>query len=287
MSHIKKIVTLGLIQMQCDDDPKKNLATAIKKIQACAKKGAQIIVLPELFLSKYFCQEKNEKNFALAETIPGAATEILGQLAKENRLVIICSLFEKKANKYFNTIAVIGTDGRVLGAYRKMHIPSLPPDLYAEDYYFEKGDKFKVFDTAYGKIGTLICYDQWFPEAARYCAALGAQILVYPTAIGWPLHDPQWKKNAEHEAWQITQRSHGIDSNVFVAAVNRVGLEKNMKFWGASFASDCYGRVIAKASSNKEENIIVKCDLGLIELMREEWPMLSERRIKVENQKIL
>lgn len=279
-----KVVTLGLVQMHCSKNPKENLAKALEKAEQCASSGAQIIILPELFLSQYFCQGKDDKNFNLAETIPGPTTEVFGKLAKKTKTVIVCSLFEKTSKgKYYNTIAVVGMDGKVLGTYRKMHIPSLPPEYYAEDYYFERGSEVQVFETPYGKIAPLICYDQWFPEAARLAAVKGAQILIYPTAIGWPMNNPEWKKSAEHEAWQITQRSHGIDNNLFVAAVNRVGKEAELKFWGTSFVSDPYGRVLAKASTDAEENIIVSCELNVTNEMRKEWPFLEERQFKVEN----
>ncbi len=280
------LVTLGLIQMQCSAYPKENLKKGLKKTEECIKKGAQIVVLPELFLSEYFCQgPKDEKNFKYAELVPGPTTEAFSELAKKNKAVILVSLFEKtKAGKFFNSAAVIGVDGKVMGAYHKMHIPSLPPGLYSEDYYFARGDEgFKVFDTPYGKISPLICYDQWFPECARIAASKGAQILLYPTAIGWPQIDRKWKNEAEHEAWQITQRSHSIDNNVFVAAVNRVGLEGELKFWGTSFVSDPFGRVVVKASTDKEENIITTIDLDLIKEMRTEWPFLDERQVRCEN----
>lgn len=273
-------VTLGLIQMACSKDAAVNLKKAIAGIEDAAKRGAQIICLPELFLHPYFCQgKKDDRYFDWAEKIPGPTTETLAKLAKKTKTVIICPLFEKTpAGKFFNSVAVLNADGKLLGTYHKMHIPSLPPDFYAEDYYFEKGDEgFKVFDTAYAKIGPMICYDQWFPEGARSAAAQGAQILFYPTAIGWPANQPPEKSVAEHEAWQITQRSHGIDNNVFVCAVNRVGREGDLKFWGTSFVSDTYGRMLAKASTDREENLVVTCDLGMIEKMREEWPFLQER----------
>lgn len=281
-------VTLGLIQMTCGPNRQENLDKVIKGIEDCAKRGAQIISTSELFLYPYFCQGKDDKNFAIAETIPGPATEILGKIAKEKKLVLVISLYEKTAeNKFFNTTVIIGTNGRIIGIYHKMHIPSLPPDLYAEDYYFSKGDLgFPVFETPYGKISAPICYDQWFPEAARICAAKGAEIIFYPTAIGWP--DGQRKNGpainaAEHEAWQIIQRSHSIANNVFVAAINRIGKENDLNFWGTSFISDPYGRILAKAGTNKEENLVVKIDLDLIKEMRKEWPFLEERRIKCEN----
>lgn len=277
-------VTLGLVQMSCNAGLKENLAKALKNAEEVAKKGAQIIVLPELFLSHYFCQGKDKKNFELAETVPGPTTEVFGKLAKKYNVVNVLSLFEKAQDgKFYNSNVVIGTNGEVLGIYHKMHIPSLPPEYYAEDYYFERGTEVKVFTTPYGKIAPMICYDQWFPEMARVAASQGAQILIYPTAIGWPQVDRADKNAAEHEAWQITQRSHGIDNNLFVAAVNRIGLEKDLKFWGTSFVSDCYGRVLSKASTDKEENIIQEIDLNLTTEMRTEWPFLEERRFKVED----
>ena len=279
-------ITLGLIQMRCDAPPSDNIVRALKKAEDCAKRGAQIIILPELFLSHYFCQgPKDDAYFDLAETIPGPTTEAFSSLAKKYKAVVILSLFEKtKQGKFFNTIAVVGTQGEIIGTYHKMHIPSLPADYYAETYYFEKGDEgFKVFKTPYGNIGTLICYDQWFPEAARIAASKGADILVYPTAIGWPVGNPAWKKKAEHEAWQITQRSHGIDNNVFVAAVNRIGREQDIKFWGTSFVSSPYGQVLAKATTSREQNVLVKIDYSVTKEMRTEWPFLDERRVKVEN----
>lgn len=271
--------------MDPSSDYKDNLNRALKKTQDAAKNGASIICLPELFLSDYFCQgPKDDKYFSLAETIPGPATDAFARIAKQYSIVILCSLFEKTQDKkYFNSLAVIGTKGEIIGVYHKMHIPSLPADYYAENYYFEKGDGgFPVFDTPYGRIGTLICYDQWFPEGPRIAALKGAQILFYPTAIGWPESNPQWKKDAEHEAWQITQRSHGIDNNIFVAAINRVGVEGEIRFWGTSFVSDPYGRMLACASTDTEETLIVPIDYKVTEKMREEWPFLLERRVKIE-----
>lgn len=276
---------IGLIQMQCSENAAENLTKAIAGIEACVQKGAQIIALPELFLSPYFCQgEKDDRWFKTTESIPGPTTEMLSKVARATKTVLIVPLFEKTAEgKYFNSIAVLGPDGKIIGVYHKMHIPSLPPDLYAENYYFEKGDKgFMVFDTPYGKIAPLICYDQWFPEGARIAAAKGAQILIYSTAIGWPQTDRAELNEAEHKAWQTIQISHGIANNVFVAPVNRIGLEGELKFWGTSFVSDPYGRVLAKASTDKEENLVVECDLSVIEDMRKEWPFLDERRIRCE-----
>ncbi len=281
---MKKIVTLGLIQTKPTADAKENLATACSRIEEAAKQGAQIICLPELFLNPYFCQTKDDHIFNLAENIPGSTTDRLAVLAKKTKTVILVPLFEKTSEgKYFNSTAVLGPDGSLIGKYRKMHIPSIPQDLYAENYYFEKGDLgFTVFDTPYAKIAPMICYDQWFPEGARIAGSKGAQILFYSTAIGWP-QGPRAQKaeldKAEYEAWQIIQRSHSIANNVFVAAVNRVGVEGNLKFWGTSFVSDPYGSVLKKASTDKEETLIIECDLSVIDQARADWPFLQERRI--------
>ena len=280
-----KSVTIGLIQTKVSENSELNIKKTVELIKQAAKAGAKIVCLQELFLYPYFCQgPKNKEKFSLAEMVPGPTTDLLSKLAKQYRVVILCSIFEKtKENKYYNSLVVIGARGQIIGTYRKMHIPSLPKDYYSENYYFEKGETdFKVFKTEYGTIGTLICYDQWFPEAARAAALKGAQILFYPTAIGWPEGNPKWKKKAEHEAWQITQRSHGIDNNIFIATVNRIGLEKDIRFWGSSFVSDPYGRLLGSASTNKEEILIVPVDLGITKEMRKEWPFLDERQIKLE-----
>lgn len=279
-----KKITVGLIQMACDDKPEINLNKAIEKIKKAAKKGAQIICMPELFLSKYFCQGKDDKFFDLAEQIPGNTTDVLGQKAKETNTTIVASIFEKTSkNKYFNSTAVIGPDGKIIGKYRKMHIPSLPPGLYDEDYYFQTGDLgYPVFQTPHAKISTPICYDQWFPEVARIFAAGGAQMIFYPTAIGWPKNDRRELNRAEHEAWQVIQRSHAIANDIFVIAVNRVGREGDLKFWGTSFVCDPYGRVIAKASSHREQILIAECDFSIIDAKRKEWTFLDERQIHCE-----
>jgi N-carbamoylputrescine amidase len=286
-------VTIGLVQMKCSRDSQANLQKAVAGVRACAKRGAHIVSLSELFRSRYFCQGKNKKYFDLAEPIPGETTDVLGKVARELKVSIVASIFEKAAKgRFFNSTAVIGPDGAIIGKYRKVHIPSLPSGLYDENYYFSSGDLgFPAFQTPRAKVSALVCYDQWFPEAARISAANGAQILFYPTAIGWPAgakasaglpagarKQRDALNKAEYEAWQITQRSHGIDNNIFVAVVNRVGVEGNLKFWGTSFVSDPYGRVLAKASSNSEENLVVTCDLSLIDAMRKEWPFLEERR---------
>lgn len=281
------MIKLGLIQMDMKARRDENLAYALEHTRMLAERGAQIICLPELFLHPYFCQQKDQSFFELAEPIPGDTTKEFSALARKTKTVIIVPLFEKTASgKYFNSAAVVGPSGDILGVYHKMHIPSLPPDLYAENYYFEKGDKgFVVIDTPYAKIAPMVCYDQWFPESARIAAARGSQILLYSTAIGWPT-GPRAQADtldrAEHEAWQIIQRSHAIANNVFVAAINRIGTEENLTFWGTSFVSDPYGTVIAKSSCDKAEDILVECDLAMIERMRVDWPFLEERRIKYE-----
>lgn len=291
----KKTVKIGLVQMCCDGSPQKNLQKAVGKIQNCAREGAQIVCLPELFLSGYFCQGRNKKYFDFAQTIPGETTEILGKLAYKEGITIVASLFEKtslsprslssprtrRSVKFYNSTAIIGPNENIIGKYRKVHIPSFPPGLYDEDFYFRSGDLgFPAFKTPHAKISALVCYDQWFPEAARISAVNGAQILFYPTAIGWPKGQRGRLNKAEYEAWQITQRSHGIDNNIFVVAVNRVGKEGNLNFWGTSFVSDPYGRVIAKAGSSREENLVVECDLSIIKRVRKEWAFLEERKVR-------
>ncbi|OGH87977.1 MAG: acyltransferase [Candidatus Magasanikbacteria bacterium RIFOXYC2_FULL_42_28] len=280
---MNKKVAVGLIQMKHSADPRENLAKAIKNIRATAKRGAQIICLSELFLSEYFCQSKDKKFFALAESIPGTTTKILSALAFELGVVLVASLYEKTSqNKYFNTSVVFDADGSIAGKYRKMHIPDDPTNHYGEAYYFSGGDLgFKAVATKYGKIGPLICYDQWFPESARAVAAKGAEILFYSTAIGWPTKDRAELNQAEHDAWQVIQRSHAIANNVYVVAVNRTGQEGNLKFWGTSFVADPYGRVIKKASANTETNLVVECDFAVKAEKDRDWPFLSQRLTKI------
>ncbi len=274
-------VKVGLIQMTCSDVPRENLDKIIAGIRDLAGRGAQIISTSELPSSKYFCQTKDDSRFALAEAIPGPTTEKLSKVAAEGDVVILMSLFEKADDgKFYNTVAVIDADGKYLGKYRKMHIPDDPENGYDEAYYFAKGDEgYKVFDTKYAKIAPMICYDQWFPEGARLAAAQGAQILFYPTAIGWPQKDRKELNAAEHEAWQIMQRSHAIANNVFVCPINRVGVEGALKFWGTSFVSDPYGRVIAKADTESETNLLATCDLFVTDEMRKDWPFLKQYEV--------
>jgi N-carbamoylputrescine amidase len=274
---------LGLIQMKCDIDPSTNLPRAIERIEEAAAPGADIICLPELFRSQYFCQSCDPATFDLAEPIPGPSTEKLGPLAKKLGKVIVASLFERRsAGVYHNTAVVFDADGSMLGLYRKMHIPDDP--LYYEKYYFTPGDLgFKVFSTRFGKIGVLVCWDQWFPEGARLTAMQGADVLVYPTAIGWhPKEKAEWGEK-QHSAWETIQRSHAIANGVYVAAINRTGHEGpiggGLDFWGASFVSDPFGYVLKRGSHEKEENLIVPCDPSRIEETRRNWPFLRDRRI--------
>ena len=275
--------TVGLVQLAASLEQQLNLDRTIDKIRDAAKSGAQIICTQELFLSQYFCREEDARMFDLAETIPGPSTARLCALAKELGVVIVASLFEKRAiGLYHNTAVVIDADGTLLGMYRKMHIPDDP--LFFEKFYFTPGDLgFKVFDTRFGRIGTLICWDQWYPEAARLTALQGANILFYPTAIGWHPAEKKEFGDAQHDAWKTMQRAHAIANGVYVAAVNRIGFEgtpqSGLEFWGASFVSDPFGRVLAEASHDGEENLIVECDPKLMEETRRGWPFLRDRRI--------
>jgi N-carbamoylputrescine amidase len=275
--------TLGLIQMRCDADPGVNLEKVVGRIRQAAKAGANIVCLQELFRSPYFCQRVDPSLFDLAEAIPGPTTERLGKIAKELGCVVVASLFERRAaGVYHNTAAVLDADGSLLGIYRKMHIPDDP--LYHEKYYFTPGDLgFRAFDTRFGKIGVLVCWDQWYPEAARLTALQGAQVLLYPTAIGWHPREKAEFGTAQHEAWELIQRSHAVANGVFVAAVNRVGHEGptdgGLDFWGASFVSDPFGTVMKRASHTEEEIVVVECDVSRIEEIRRNWPFLRDRRI--------
>jgi N-carbamoylputrescine amidase len=276
----KREVTLGLIQMKMDPDVEKNLEKGLLMIDEAAGKGAQIVCLPELFQSLYFCQDDNPENFKLAEEIPGKATEALSRAARKNKVVVVAGLFERAAKGvYYNSAAVIDADGSLLGKYRKIHIPEDPTD-YMENLYFAPGDLgFKSFDTAYGKVGVLICWDQWFPEAARITALAGAEIIFYPTAIGWLPSAPDSLNRTELSAWKTIQRAHGIANGVFVAAVNRVGREKNIDFWGSSFVSGPFGETIAEIGPEKEGAVIARCDLNYAKTTREVWPFLRKRRV--------
>src|ERR1700686_2811346 len=275
-------LTVGLLQRQCSKDSAANLAGTVEAIREASKRGAQIVCLEELFRSQYFCREENADNFDLAESIPGSTSEALSKLARDLRIVIIGSIFERRAaGLYHNTAGVLDPDGALLGLYRKMHIPEDPP--YYEKFYFPPGDLgFPNFDPRYGRIGVLVCWDQWYPEGARLSTLRGANILFYPTAIGWHPSEKAEFGAAQLDAWRTIQRSHAIANGIFVAAANRVGFEgppdKGLEFWGSSFVSDPFGQLIAEASTNKEEILIAECDLGRMEEVRRNWPFLRDRR---------
>ena len=275
------ITKVGLVQMSCSSDVEVNLLKAEAGIRDAASKGAQIICLQELFTSLYFCDVEDYENFKLAEPIPGKSTDRMTSLDKNLGVVIIASLFEKRAQGiYHNTTAVIDADGSYLGKYRKMHIPDDP--AYFEKFYFTPGDLgYKVFKTKFATIGILICWDQWYPEAARLTALAGAEILFYPTAIGWATSQGEETNTEQYNAWQTIQRSHAIANGVHVVSVNRVGLEQHgaMKFWGGSFVSNPFGTLLAKASHDNEEVIVVDVDLEKTDQYRTHWPFMRDRRI--------
>jgi len=270
---------VGLVQMSCDERPEKNFKKALERIDDAARRGATVVCLQELFKSQYFCQTEDIKLFSLAESIPGPSTEAIAKIARQKKVVVIASLFERRAaGVYHNTAVILDSDGRIAGKYRKMHIPDDP--LYYEKFYFTPGDLgFLTHDTARARCGVLVCWDQWFPEAARLTALGGAQILFYPTAIGWLPTEGEEMNTAQHQAWETIQRAHAIANGVFVVSVNRVGREGQLNFWGQSFVADPFGRVIAKASADKEETLIVTCDRKHQETVRRNWPFLRDRRI--------
>jgi N-carbamoylputrescine amidase len=265
--------------MSCDLEPAANLKKALARIGEAAKKGAQIVCLQELFRSQYFCQTEDIELFKLAEEIPGPTTASLSKAARQHKVVVIASLFEKRAaGVYHNTAVIIDASGKLIGKYRKMHIPDDP--LYYEKFYFTPGDLgFQTHDTAYAKVGALVCWDQWFPEAARLTALSGSEFIFYPTAIGWLPGEEEEMNQAQHSAWETMQRAHAIANGVYVVVVNRVGREGKLNFWGQSFVADPFGRIIAKASADKEEVLVVACDLDKIEETRQNWPFLRDRRI--------
>jgi N-carbamoylputrescine amidase len=275
-------VQIGLVQMSCSKDVASNIDKATKEIRNAAQNGAQIICLQELFTSLYFCDVEDYDNFQLAEVIPGPTTSIMSHLAKELGVVIIVSLFEKRAEGlYHNTTAVIDADGTYLGKYRKMHIPD-DPSFY-EKFYFTPGDLgYKVFQTKFAKIGVLICWDQWYPEAARITSLMGAEILFYPTAIGWATDQDEETNQDQYDAWQTIQRSHAVANGVPVVSVNRVGLEQNgaMNFWGGSFVTNAQGKLLFLASHEKEETKVIDLDLTQSNYFRMHWPFLRDRRIE-------
>jgi N-carbamoylputrescine amidase len=277
-------VTLGLLQHACTPDPAANLELGLALADRAAQQGARIICTQELFRSQYFCQSADHANFALAEAIPGASTRAFQQLARKRRVVVIASLFEKRApGLYHNTAVVIDADGALLGRYRKMHIPDDP--LYYEKFYFTPGDTgFRAWTTRYGRIGVLICWDQWFPEAARLTALQGAQILFYPTAIGWHPGEKKRLGARQHEAWETIQRSHAVANGCYVAAVNRVGRERSaggpgIEFWGQSFVAGTSGEMLVKAGAGEESVLLATVDLAKVDATRTQWPFLRDRRI--------
>jgi len=278
---LSKLVKVGTVQMSCTKEPKENLAKAIVKIREAAAKGAQIVCLQELFTSLYFCDVEDYENFKLAEAIPGPSTESLSSVAKELGVVIIASLFEKRAEGiYHNTTAVLDADGKYLGKYRKMHIPDDP--AYYEKFYFTPGDLgYKVFKTKFATIGILICWDQWYPEASRITALMGAEIMFYPTAIGWATSQDEATNTEQHNAWETIQRSHSVANGVHVVSVNRVGFEQDgvMKFWGGSFITNPFGTILYKASHDQEEVNVLEIDLKKTDSYRTHWPFLRDRRI--------
>lgn len=283
----KNNANVALIQMSCSADPKENLAKCLSQIEEAAKLGAQIISTQELFRSRYFCQTEEHVNFDLAEQIPGPSTEALSKLARDKKVVIVGSLFERRApGVYHNTAIVIDADGQLLGSYRKMHIPDDP--LFYEKFYFTPGDLgFKAFETRFGKIGVLICWDQWYPEGARLTALRGAQILFYPTAIGWQPPEKAEYGERQHSSWETIQRAHAIANGVYVAVANRVGHEptpaghpgEGIEFWGQSFIADPSGQIIAKASIVEEQILMAEVDFRKLDVQRTHWPFLRDRRI--------
>lgn len=279
MSQRLPEVTLGLVQMSNFEDPRKNVEKAIEKIREAARAGAQIICLQELFPSRYFCQVNDDKYFELAEPVPGPTSELLSKAACDWGVVVVASLFEKDGDDYYNTACVLDADGTFLGKYRKVHIPDDLKNYYSELYYFKPGNMgFKPFQTRFAKIGVQVCWDQWFPEGARSLALQGADILFYPTAIGWQVKGQEELGKAEYEAWTTVQRGHAISNTVYVAAVNRIGVEDHLNFWGGSFVADPLGRIVQKASHDKEEILISKIDLRVIDEVRRDWPFLTCRR---------
>lgn len=285
-------VTVGLTQMACGEDPKANLTRQLALVERALKKGARIVCTQELFRSQYFCQSEEHRFFALAETIPGPSTDALARLAKRHRSVIVASLFEKRAaGLYHNTAAVIDADGSLLGVYRKMHIPDDP--LFYEKFYFTPGDTgFRAWKTKHATIGVLVCWDQWFPEAARLTALQGADILFYPTAIGWHPSEKKQYGKAQHDAWEVIQRSHAVANGCYVCVPNRIGHERirsasgsapvdkdGLEFWGQSFVVSPDGQVVERAPVNRESIVLADCDLARVEFSRTHWPFLRDRRV--------
>lgn len=277
--------SVGLVQMACSANPRENLENAEAKIEEAARAGARVVCLPELFRSRYFCQREDPAIFDLAEPVPGPTTEALGETARRHGVAVIAPVFERRApGLYHNSAAVIAADGRLAGLYRKMHIPDDP--AYYEKFYFTPGDLgFPAFDTAAGRIAVLICWDQWYPEGARLAALAGASVLFYPTAIGWHPHEKAASGAVQRDAWRTVQRGHAIANGLYVAAVNRVGLEEpegggaGIEFWGSSFLADPQGVIVAEASPDREEVLVAEIDPERIEHVRRNWPFLRDRRI--------
>jgi N-carbamoylputrescine amidase len=270
---------IALVQMSCEAEPRRNLDKALARIEEAAARGAKVVCLQELFRSRYFCQSEEARNFDLAEPIPGPTTEALSAAAAARKVVIVASIFERRTEGvYHNTAVVLDADGRLAGRYRKMHIPDDPH--YYEKFYFTPGDlDFTAHRTAHATVGALVCWDQWFPEAARLVALAGAQIVFYPTAIGWERTEVESVRHRQLQAWETVQRGHAIANGMFVAVANRVGPEDSLEFWGNSFVVDPFGEVIAHAGAGGEEILIADCNLGLIEETRRNWPFLRDRRI--------
>jgi N-carbamoylputrescine amidase len=288
--NLPDVYRVGLVQMASSPDPEDNLRRASERVAEAAERGAQVVCLPELFRTQYFCQREDASLFDLAEPVPGPTTERLAQVARAQHVVVMVSVFEKRApGVYHNSVAVVNANGVLEGIYRKMHIPDDP--LYYEKYYFTPGDLgYKAFDTEFGRVGTLICWDQWYPEGARLTALQGATTLFYPTAIGWHPAEKQEFGQAQHDAWRTIQRAHAIANGVYVAVVNRVGHETGnvmgkevpgagLEFWGGSFLCDPFGQVLAEASCDREEILIGEVDLKRLEDVRRNWPFLRDRRI--------
>jgi N-carbamoylputrescine amidase len=282
----ENLFTLGLVQQRTSEIPEENLQRAVDGIREAARRGAQIVCLQELFRTRYFCQREDHSCFDLAEPVPGPTTELLGGVARAERVVVVASLFERRAaGLYHNTAVVLDADGSLAGSYRKMHIPDDP--LYYEKFYFTPGDVgFRAFPTRFGSVGTLICWDQWYPEAARLTALMGADVLVYPTAIGWHPREKAEHGAAQLDAWRTIQRSHAIANGIYVAAANRVGHETSeagspddgIQFWGGSFVCDPFGVVVGEASPTEDEVLVVTCDRRHAETVRRHWPFLRDRR---------
>ncbi len=281
MASPGKELRIGLVQQRCGDDHEANFARAASGIEEAADRGATLVCLQELFRTPYFCQSEDASVFDLAEPVPGPSTERLGKLAARRGVAIVASLFERRAaGLYHNTAVIIDRDGKIASRYRKLHIPDDP--LYYEKFYFTPGDLgVETADIADARIATLVCWDQWFPEAARLAALGGAQVVTYPTAIGWQFDEGAEIDAAQRDAWETVQRSHAIANGVFVVAVNRVGPEGGIRFWGSSFVADPFGRVLARASETDEEVLVVPCDLGRVESVRRDWPFLRDRRVDV------